>query len=237
MLQVTELRSGYGAIEALKGISLEVQEGELVSILGANGAGKTTLLKTIAGLLAPRRGRVLFMGREISGRPPDQILREGIALVPERRRIFGPLRVLDNLLLGAYARRGDGDVSQRLETVYGLFPVLRERRAQLGGTLSGGEQQMLAIGRALMSRPRLLLLDEPSLGLAPLVVREIFRLLADLRRGGTTILLVEQNARMGLQIADRAYVLETGRVKLEGRAAALLEDEGLKAAYLGGRGA
>ncbi len=235
MLQVTELRSGYGAIEALKGISLEVREGELVSIIGANGAGKSTLLKTIVGLLAPRRGRVTFLGRDITGRPPDEILRAGIALVPERRRIFGPLTVLDNLSLGAYARRDAGDVARALEDVYLLFPVLRERRYQVAGTLSGGEQQMLAIGRALMSRPGLLLLDEPSLGLAPLVVREIFRLLAGLRRAGTTILLVEQNARMALQIADRAYVLETGRVRLQGPAAALLQDEGLKAAYLGGR--
>jgi branched-chain amino acid transport system ATP-binding protein len=235
MLQVTELRSGYGAIEALKGISLEVQEGELVSILGANGAGKTTLLKTIAGLLAPRRGRVLFMGREISGRPPDQILREGIALVPERRRIFGPLRVLDNLLLGAYARRGDGDVSQRLETVYGLFPVLRERRAQLGGTLSGGEQQMLAIGRALMSRPRLLLLDEPSLGLAPILAREIFAVVRRLREEGVTILLVEQMAAQALELADRAYVLERGRITLDGPARAVGENPAVVQAYLGRR--
>ena len=236
MLSARDLVTAYGAIEALKGISLEVREGELVSILGANGAGKSTLLKTLVGLLAPRSGRVTFLGRDITGRPPDAILREGIALVPERRRIFGPLSVLDNLVLGAYARRGDGGVGQGLEEVYRLFPILRDRRGQAAGTLSGGEQQMLAIGRALMSRPRLLLLDEPSLGLAPLVVREIFRLLAALRRGGTTILLVEQNARMGLQIADRAYVLETGRVKLEGSAAALLEDADLKAAYLGGRG-
>jgi branched-chain amino acid transport system ATP-binding protein len=179
---------------------------------------------------------VTFRDREITGRPPDEILRAGIALVPERRRIFAPLTVLDNLSLGAYARRGQARAGQALEEVYHLFPVLRERRTQVAGTLSGGEQQMLAIGRALMSQPRLLLLDEPSLGLAPLVVREIFRLLSALRRQGTTILLVEQNARMALQIADRAYVLETGRVKLEGPAVALLQDEGLKAAYLGGRG-
>jgi len=235
LLSAQGLVTTYGAIEALKGISLEVREGELVSIIGGNGAGKSTLLKTIVGLLAPRRGRVTFLGRDITGRPPDEILRVGIALVPERRRVFGPLTVLDNLSLGAYARRDAGDVARALEDVYRLFPVLRERRSQMAGTLSGGEQQMLAIGRALMSRPRLLLLDEPSLGLAPLVVREIFRLLAGLRRAGTTILLVGQNARMALQIADRAYVLETGRVKLEGPAAALLQDEGLKAAYLGGR--
>ena len=233
MFSARGLFTAYGAIEALKDVSLDVQEGELVTLIGANGAGKSTLLKTIVGLLKPRRGQVLFQGRDITGRPPDEILRRGIALVPERRRIFGPLSVLDNLVLGAYARRGAA-AAEALEAAYRLFPILRERRGQAAGTLSGGEQQMLAIGRALMSRPRLLLLDEPSLGLAPLIVREIFRLLVALRREGTTILLVEQNARMALQVADRAYVLETGRVSREGRAAALLDDEELKAAYLGG---
>jgi len=236
LLRAEGLVTAYGAIEALKGVSVEVREGELVAILGANGAGKSTLLKTIVGLLAPREGRVTFRDRDITGRSPDASLREGIALVPEHRRIFGPLSVLDNLRLGAYARRGGGALAERLAEVYRLFPVLRERGRQAAGTLSGGEQQMLAIGRALMGRPTLLLLDEPSLGLAPMVVREIFRLLRALSRGGTTILLVEQNARMALQIADRAYVLETGRVKLAGPAGTLLADADLKAAYLGGRG-
>ena len=234
MLSVQGLATAYGAIEALHDVSLEIREGELVTIVGGNGAGKSTLLKSVVGLLRPRRGRVVFRGRDITGRTPDAVLREGLALVPERRRVFGPLNVLDNLALGAYARRGGADAEHGLERVYRLFPILRERRAQAAGTLSGGEQQMLAIGRALMGRPRLLLLDEPSLGLAPLVVREIFRLLATLRREGTTILLVEQNARMALQVADRAYIMETGRVTREGRAAALLDDEGLRAAYLGG---
>ena len=234
MLSVQGLATAYGAIGALHDVSLEVRERELVTIVGANGAGKSTLLKSVVGLLRPRRGRVIFCGRDITGWTPDAVLREGLALVPERRRVFGPLSVLDNLVLGAYGRRGGVDAEQTLGRIYRLFPILRERRAQAAGTLSGGEQQMLAIGRALMAQPRLLLLDEPSLGLAPLVVREIFRLLATLRGEGTTILLVEQNARMALQAADRAYIMETGRVTREGRAAALLDDEELKAAYLGG---
>jgi branched-chain amino acid transport system ATP-binding protein len=238
LLEVTDLVARYGAVEALRGVSLAVRPGELVTLLGANGAGKSTLLRAVVGLLAAARGRVFFEGEEITGRAPDDILRAGIALVPERRRVFGGLPVRDNLLLGAYALpRGRGftrQVEEGLDEVQQLFPVLRERRAQLAGTLSGGEQQMLAIGRALMSRPRLLLCDEPSLGLAPLVVQEIMRLLRALRDRGTTVLLVEQNARVALRAADRGYVLETGAVAVEGSARALLENDELRAAYLGG---
>ena len=228
----------YGAVEALRGVSLEVRQGELVCLLGANGAGKSTLLKSIVGLLPPTRGRVVFEGADITGRAPDAILRAGIALVPERRRVFGALTVRDNLLLGGYGLPRSGNfarqIEQGLEEMQRLFPVLRTRAGQLAGTLSGGEQQMLAIGRALMGRPRLLLCDEPSLGLAPLVTQEIIRLLAQLPARGTTVLLVEQNARLALKIAGRAYVLETGTITLEGPARDLLENDELKAAYLGG---
>jgi branched-chain amino acid transport system ATP-binding protein len=219
-------------------VSLEVRAGELVALIGANGAGKSTLLRAIAGLLGPAAGRVTLDGQDVTGRAPEAILRAGAALVPERRRIFGDLTVLDNLELGGYAlprgrdfRRG---LAAGVDAAYTLFPVLRQRSGQLAGTLSGGEQQMLAIGRALMSRPRLLLCDEPSLGLAPLVVQEIMKLLARLRETGTTILLVEQNARLALRFADRAYVLEVGRVALSGASADLLANDQLKAAYLGG---
>ena len=231
MLEVTDVVTRYGAVEALRGVSLSVRAGELVCLLGANGAGKSTLLKSIVGLLPPTRGRVVFEGVDVTGRSPDVILRAGIALVPERRRVFGALSVRDNLLLGGYAQpRADAG----LEEVQQLFPVLRARASQLAGTLSGGEQQMLAIGRALMGRPRLLLCDEPSLGLAPLVTQEIMRLLAALPARGTTVLLVEQNAGMALRIAQRGYVLETGMITLEGPAADLLGNAELKAAYLGG---
>ena len=231
MLEVTDVVTRYGAVEALRGVSLSVRAGELVCLLGANGAGKSTLLKSIVGLLPPARGRVVFEGVDVTGRSPDVILRAGIALVPERRRVFGALSVRDNLLLGGYAQpRADAG----LEEVQQLFPVLRARARQLAGTLSGGEQQMLAIGRALMGRPRLLLCDEPSLGLAPLVTQEIMRLLAALPARGTTVLLVEQNAGMALRIAQRGYVLETGMITLEGPAADLLGNAELKAAYLGG---
>jgi branched-chain amino acid transport system ATP-binding protein len=238
LLDVRDLSVRYGAVEALRGVSLEVRAGEIVSLIGANGAGKSTLLRSVAGLLPPARGRVHFGERDLTGRPSEEILRAGIALVPERRRVFTALSVLDNLRLGGWGLTRGRDFSQVLEAgieeAYDLFPVLRQRRQQLAGTLSGGEQQMLAIGRALMSRPRLLLCDEPSLGLAPLVVREIMRLLQALRARGMTILLVEQNARMALRAADRAYVLEAGRVALSGAGPSLLEDERLKAAYLGG---
>jgi len=231
LLEVTDVVTRYGAVEALRGVSLSVRAGELVCLLGANGAGKSTLLKSIVGLLPPARGRVVFEGVDVTGRSPDVILRAGIALVPERRRVFGALSVRDNLLLGGYAQpRADAG----LEEIQQLFPVLRARASQLAGTLSGGEQQMLAIGRALMGRPRLLLCDEPSLGLAPLVTQEIMRLLAALPARGTTVLLVEQNAGMALRIAQRGYVLETGMITLEGPAADLLGNAELKAAYLGG---
>jgi branched-chain amino acid transport system ATP-binding protein len=238
LLEVRGLSARYGAVAALRDVSLEVRAGELVALIGANGAGKSTLLRTIAGLMAPSAGRVTLEGRNVTGQPPEAIIRAGIALVPERRRVFADLTVLDNLELGGYALPRGGDFRRRLdagvEEAYRLFPVLHRRRAQLAGTLSGGEQQMLAIGRALMSRPRLLLCDEPSLGLAPLIVQEIMRLLAALREAGTTILLVEQNARMALRAADRAYVLETGSVVLAGSGAELLDNDELKAAYLGG---
>ena len=232
------LSARYGPVHALRDVSLDVRAGELVALIGANGAGKSTLLRTIAGLLAPTAGRVAVDGRDVTGRAPEALLRAGVALVPERRRIFGDLTVLDNLELGGYALPRGRDFASRLaagvEAAYDRFPVLRQRSRQLAGTLSGGEQQMLAIGRALMTGPRLLLCDEPSLGLAPLVVQEIMRLLAVLRAAGTTILLVEQNARLALRFADRAYVLEVGRVALSGASADLLADDQLKAAYLGG---
>ena len=238
MLEVTGLSARYGAVAALRDVSLDVRAGELVALIGANGAGKSTLLRTIAGLMTPTAGRVALEGRDVTGQPPEAILRAGIALVPERRRVFADLTVLDNLELGGYALPRGRDFRRRLDAgvddAYRLFPVLHRRREQLAGTLSGGEQQMLAIGRALMSRPRLLLCDEPSLGLAPLIVQEIMRLLAALREAGTTILLVEQNARMALRAADRAYVLETGSVVLVGSGAELLDNDELKAAYLGG---
>ena len=231
------LSARYGAVAALRDVSLEVRAGELVALIGANGAGKSTLLRAIAGLVAPAAGRVAFDGRDVTGQPPEAMIRAGVALVPERRRVFADLTVLDNLELGGYALPRGHDFRSRLEAgveeAYRLFPVLRRRRDQLAGTLSGGEQQMLAIGRALMTRPRLLLCDEPSLGLAPLVVAEIMRLLSTLREAGTTILLVEQNARMALRSADRAYVLEVGSVVLSGAASDLLQDDQLKAAYLG----
>jgi branched-chain amino acid transport system ATP-binding protein len=238
LLEVRGLSARYGAVAALRDVSLDVRAGELVALIGANGAGKSTLLRTIAGLMPPTAGRVALEGRDVTGQPPEAILRSGIALVPERRRVFADLTVLDNLELGGYALPRGRDFRRRLDAgvddAYRLFPVLHRRRAQLAGTLSGGEQQMLAIGRALMSRPRLLLCDEPSLGLAPLIVQEIMRLLAALREAGTTILLVEQNARMALRAADRAYVLETGSVVLSGVGADLLDNDELKAAYLGG---
>ena len=237
MLDVSGLSARYGPVHALQDVSLTVRAGELVALIGANGAGKSTLLRAIAGLHVPSAGRVTVDGRDVTGRPPEAMLGAGVALVPERRRVFGDLTVRDNLELGGYALPRGADFSRRLaegvEAAYALFPALRQRSGQLAGTLSGGEQQMLAIGRALMTGPRLLLCDEPSLGLAPLVVQEIMRLLARLREGGATILLVEQNARLALRFADRAYVLEVGRVALSGASADLLADDQLKAAYLG----
>jgi len=233
MLEVEKINVFYGSIHALHDVSLTVSEGELVAILGANGAGKTTTLQAISGLLRPRSGHIRFDGRDITGAPTHLIVAAGIGHVPEGRQIFGRLSVAENLRLGAYQRR-DGEIEQDREWIFSLFPVLKERQGQVAGTLSGGEQQMLAIGRALMSRPRLLLLDEPSLGLAPLVTEMIFDVIKKLQTKGITILLVEQNAYQALELADRAYVLETGRVKLAGPSAELMEDPEIKKAYLGG---
>jgi len=231
MLELADVHAYYGNIRALRGLSLTVERGEIVTLIGANGAGKTTTLRTILGTVRARRGSVSFDGHRLDGLATDRIVRLGIAQSPEGRRIFPRMSVLENLELGAFARVDRDGIASDLERVFGLFPRLRERVTQKGGTLSGGEQQMLAIGRALMARPRLLLLDEPSLGLAPLVVAAIFGTLRELREEGVTILLVEQNARQGLQLADHAYVLETGSIVLEG--ADLLADERVRAAYLG----
>src|SRR5947209_13722026 len=232
LLQVENLRVAYGAIEALRGISFEVDEGSIVALLGANGAGKTTTLRTVSGLLRPRAGTITFDGQRIDAVPPHQMVGLGIGHVPEGRRIFPRMSVLENLHMGAYYRGRrvpDADVAR----VYDLFPVLRERSGQDGGTLSGGEQQMLAIGRALMGSPRLLLLDEPSMGLAPMIVTRIFEIIREINEQGTTVLLVEQNASQALKLANRGYVLETGEVVMSDAAAALLADERVRAAYLG----
>jgi branched-chain amino acid transport system ATP-binding protein len=234
LLEVDNLDVYYGAVHALKGVSLRADQGEIVTLIGANGAGKTTLLRTISGVVPSRAGRVRYQGRDITRVPAHDIVGLGVSQSPEGRMVFANLSVEDNLELGAYRRKDrDGIQSDRRE-VYRLFPRLEERRRQSAGTLSGGEQQMLAIGRALMSRPQLLLLDEPSLGLAPLLVREIFRTIREINAKGVTVLLVEQNAHMALSIARRGYVLETGRVRLEDSAAALLQNEEVKHAYLGG---
>jgi branched-chain amino acid transport system ATP-binding protein len=231
MLAVRDLVTAYGKIEALKGVSLEVAPGSITCLLGPNGAGKTTLMLTIAGVLRPRRGRIEFQGEDISGRPPDVIVSRGIALVPENRLVFPSMSVLENLEAGAYQRKDD--FAPDVERVFARFPRLKERAAQLAGTLSGGEQQMLAVGRALMSRPRLLLMDEPSLGLAPLVVEEIFRTIAELHRDGSTIFLVEQNAHMALKVAQHFFLMEQGRVTFSGDPGSLAEDELIRRAYLG----
>jgi branched-chain amino acid transport system ATP-binding protein len=234
MLVVEDLVVAYGAVEALHGVTLEVREGEIVTLVGANGAGKTTTLRAVSGMLAPRSGRIRFEGVSIGGMPSHRLVRRGLCHVPEGRRIFTALTVRENLELGAYTVRGHAEVAARLGRVLALFPRLSERIAQPGGTLSGGEQQMLAIGRALMARPRLLLLDEPSLGLAPLLVQEIFREIVRINRDeGVTILLVEQNAHLALSTAHRGYVLETGEIVLANDAKRLLEDPQVKAAYLG----
>ncbi|EKN67127.1 ABC transporter ATP-binding protein [Schinkia azotoformans] len=232
MLKVQGISTYYGKIQALKGISLEVKEGTIVTILGANGAGKTTTMNTISGLLHPKEGKISFQNEDITKLEPFQLVRKGIALVPEGRAILTGMTVLENLEMGAY-HRNDKEVKQDLEMVMDRFPILRERKSQLGGTLSGGQQQMLAIARALMSKPKLLLLDEPSMGLAPLIVQDIFRIVKEINTTGTTVLIVEQNARQALKIADYGYVLETGKVVAEGPAAQLLEDSSIKEAYLG----
>ncbi len=236
MLRIRNLEAGYGTLSVLRHVSLHVKQGEIVTIIGANGAGKTTLLKTVAGLLRCRGGEILFQERDIAGLPAEKIVFGGCSLVPEGRQVFAAMPVRENLLLGGYVQHKRGrhdEVKQDLEHVYGLFPVLRQREHQLAGTLSGGEQQMLAIGRALMSRPRLIMLDEPSMGLAPLVVRSIFEIIRKLQGEGKTVLLVEQNARSALRIANRGYVLETGRIVKEGDAADLLTDREIQRAYLG----
>jgi len=236
MLRLNQVVTHYGPIMALKGIDLHVDRGEIVCLLGGNASGKSTTMKTILGLVRPTSGTVEFEGRMLDGLPTGKIVRQGIALVPEARRIFGRMTVWENLMMGAYVRSGEPqrEIDGDMERVCGLFPRLRERNAQYAGTLSGGEQQMLAMGRALMSRPRLLLLDEPSLGIAPLLVRDIFRTIGEINRAGTTVLLVEQNAHMALGIAQRGYVLETGRVVLEDTAAKLAANDEVRAAYLGG---
>lgn len=235
MLQVRDIDAYYGQIRALEHVDLEVNQGEIVAIIGANGAGKTTLLRTISGLMRPRQGQILFEGRNIGGMPAEKIVSLGISHVPERRQIFATMSVLDNLILGAFHRRGQANavIQHDLDFVFNLFPILSQRRQQIAGTLSGGEQQMLAVARGLMSKPRLLLLDEPSLGLAPLIVQEIVRVVCQLRQEGCTILLVEQNARAALKAADRAYVLETGKVAVHGTSAELLADHEVQRAYLG----
>jgi branched-chain amino acid transport system ATP-binding protein len=234
MLSVEGLDVYYGAVHALKGVTLRAEAGEVVTLIGANGAGKTTLLRTISGLIPPRGGKVVFEGRDITRVPAHAIVGLGISQSPEGRMVFANLTVEDNLELGAYLRKDRAQIRDDFDAVYRLFPRLLERRRQTAGTLSGGEQQMLAIGRALMSRPRLLLLDEPSLGLAPLLVREIFRTILEINRRGVTVLLVEQNAHMALSIAGRGYVLETGRVVLEDASAKLAANDEVRAAYLGG---
>lgn len=232
MLYIENVVTHYGQIEALKGISLQVNQGEIVTLIGANGAGKTTTLRTLSGLLRPTRGSIRYEGQELTTVPPERIVAMGIAHVPEGRRVFPRMTVTENLELGAFTRK-DTAVKEDMERVFDLFPRLAERRAQLAGTMSGGEQQMLAIGRALMARPKLLLLDEPSMGLAPLIVENIFRIIQDINEQGTTILLVEQNANMALSVAHKGYVLETGRIALSDTAAALMENEDVRKAYLG----
>lgn len=234
MLKIEDISVFYGAIHAIKGVSLEVNQGEIVTLIGANGAGKSTILRTVSGLLKPKEGTISFEDSVISGMPAHEIVAKGISQVPEGRRIFAEMTVMENLELGAFTRKDKAGIKEDLEIVFTRFPRLKERMTQDAGTLSGGEQQMLAMGRALMSRPRLLLLDEPSMGLAPLLIKEIFNIIVDINKAGTTVLLVEQNANMALSIAHRAYVLETGRITLSGDAKELAASEDVRKAYLGG---
>jgi branched-chain amino acid transport system ATP-binding protein len=234
MLKVQDLHVYYGAIHALKGISFQLGKGEIVALIGANGAGKSTTLSTISGLLRPREGRVIFLQEDVTLSETEQTVQKGMVQVPEGRKIFATLTVLENLEMGAYTVKDQAEINKSLERAFSLFPRLAERRNQLGGTLSGGEQQMLAIARGLMSRPSLLLLDEPSMGLSPILVEQIFDIIQDINKQGTSILLVEQNAQMALSIADRGYVLETGKIVLEGQAQELLHDPTVVEAYLGG---
>ena len=233
MLKVTDLQVYYGVIQALKGISFEVNEGEVIALIGANGAGKTTILHTVTGLINQKAGKIEFEGKDISHTPAYKIVAEGMAHVPEGRRVFAELSVYDNLMMGAYTRKDKKEIAETLAMVYKRFPRLEERKKQMAGTLSGGEQQMLAMGRALMSKPKIILMDEPSMGLSPIFVNEIFDIIKAVSASGTTVLLVEQNAKKALSIADIAYVLETGNIILEGDAKVLMNDERVKKAYLG----
>ena len=233
MLTIKDLEVYYGVIQAIKGVSFEVNQGEVIALIGANGAGKTTILHTITGLISPKKGSVLFEGNELTKMPAHKIVSLGMAHVPEGRLVFADLSVYENLRMGAYTRKDKGEIEATLEKVYDRFPRLKERRNQMAGTLSGGEQQMLAMGRALMSKPKILLMDEPSMGLSPIMVNEIFSIIQEVSDSGTTVLLVEQNAKKALAIADRGYVLETGKIVLEGKASDLLNDDSIKKAYLG----
>ena len=233
MLEIENIYVSYGMINAIRGVSFTVDRGEIIALIGANGAGKTTTLHTISGLLRPKSGSIRFNGTEITCVAPHKIVSMGIAQVPEGRRVFSQLTVLDNLKMGAYIRRDPKEIVHSLQTVYGWFPRLKERQNQIAGTLSGGEQQMLAMGRALMSHPQIILMDEPSMGLSPLLVTEVFNIIEEICKAGTTVLLVEQNAKKALTIADRAYVLETGTIALEGKAADLMNNDRVKKAYLG----
>lgn len=232
MLKISDLQVYYGVIHAVKNVSFEVEEGEIVALIGANGAGKTTILHTVTGLIASKGGKIEFEGNDITKVPAYKIVSMGIAHVPEGRRVFSQLTVLENLKLGAYTRKDKAEIENTLQGIYARFPRLEERKSQLAGTLSGGEQQMLAMGRALMSKPKLIVMDEPSMGLSPLYVKEIFDIIEEISKGGTTVLLVEQNAKKALSISDKAYVLETGSVVLHGEAEMLLNDDSVKKAYL-----
>ncbi len=233
MLEIKDIEVFYGMIQAIKGVSFEVNEGEVIALIGANGAGKTTILHSITGLIVPKKGEILFEGQDITSTPAHKIVSMGMAHVPEGRRVFAQLTVLENLKMGAFTRKDKDEIEESLIRVYKRFPRLEERKNQMAGTLSGGEQQMLAMGRALMSRPRIILMDEPSMGLSPIFVNEIFDIIREVSEGGTTVLLVEQNAKKALAIADRAYVLETGKIVLDGKAEDLLNDDSVKKAYLG----
>ena len=233
MLEVKDLQVYYGVIQALKGISFHVNQGEVIALIGANGAGKTTTLQTLTGILSPKSGSIVFEGKDLTRTPAHKIVEMGMAHVPEGRRVFADMSVYENLLLGAYTRKDKAEIAESLASVYKRFPRLEERKGQRAGTLSGGEQQMLAMGRALMSRPRIILMDEPSLGLSPIFVNEIFDIIREVSESGTTVLLVEQNAKKALSIADRAYVLETGSITMDGKAEDLLNDEAVQKAYLG----
>ncbi len=233
MLKINDLHVSYGGIRALRGINLEVPEGKIVTLIGANGAGKSTTLRAISGLVPADSGSITYNGKELLGMPINKVIDEGIIMVPEGRRVFADMSVLENLKIGAYLRKDKAGIAEDIEWVYSLFPRLKERNWQMAGTLSGGEQQMLAVGRALLSRPKVLMMDEPSLGLAPLIVRDIFSIIREINRQGMTVLLIEQNANMALHIADLAYVLETGHITLQGPGQEVLRDENVKRAYLG----